>query len=79
MSTWKYDEDTGHVMCRCPKCSGRLMIGLYVYRNPYQYCPYCGSFLEEGNITAKRKEVYSLEQEDQGQIATIETRWEFAR
>ncbi len=64
MSEWQYDEDNGCVMCRCPECGGRLLIGLYQYWNPYRFCPYCGTRLEEGNITAKRKHVYGLEQED---------------
>ena len=78
MKAWQYDEDIGHVMCRCPICEGRLTIGLYTYKNPYHYCPYCGTCLEEGKITSKRKEVYKLEQEDQGRIAAIEAHWEFA-
>lgn len=63
---WQYDEDNSHVMCRCPVCGGRLLIGLYTYANPYKYCPYCGEKLAEGAITAKRKEVYRLVQEDEG-------------
>ena len=55
---WQYDEDTAIVMCRCPDCGGRLVIGLYIYRNPYHYCPYCGIRLNEGKITRKRMEVY---------------------
>lgn len=58
---WQYDEDTGGVMCRCPNCGGRLGIHVYLYRNPYKYCPYCGDRLNEGNITAKRREVYGGE------------------
>ena len=64
MSEWQYDEDTECVMCRCPECGGRLLIGLYQYSNPYRFCPYCGKELEEGGITAKRKAVYGLEQEE---------------
>lgn len=62
-SEWQYDEDTGNVMCRCPGCGGRLLIGLYQYSNPYHYCPYCGMKLKEGKIRAKRLAVYKLEQE----------------
>ena len=61
---WLYDEDNGNVMCRCPECGGRLLIGLYQYSNPYNFCPYCGTRLEEGKLTAKRKQVYRLEQEE---------------
>ena len=61
--SWQYDEDTGHVMCRCPDCGGRLLIGLYQYHNPYRFCPYCGIKLAEGRIREKRKQVYQLEQE----------------
>ena len=55
---WEYDEDSGSVMCRCPYCAGRLVIGHYQYINHYRYCPYCGEGLSEGNITAKRMRVY---------------------
>lgn len=55
---WEYDEDTGSVMCRCPKCGGRMIIGLYVYSNPYKFCPYCGRPLTEGKIKEKRAAVY---------------------
>lgn len=58
---WQYDEDTGTVMCRCPDCGGRLIISLYQYENPYHYCPYCGTPLEEGALTRKRIEVYGEE------------------
>ena len=61
---WKYDEDNGCVMCRCPDCGGRLLIGLYQYHNPYRFCPYCGIKLTEGRLREKRKQVYQLEQED---------------
>ena len=60
MKEWLYDEDTGCVMCRCPDCGGRLLISLYSYWNPYRYCPYCGERLMEGQITAKRVQVYNL-------------------
>ena len=63
---WQYDQDNATVMCRCPKCEGRMIIDLYQYFNPYHYCPYCGIPLEEGKITAKRKQVYDLEGEDDG-------------
>ena len=57
---WLYDEDNSNVMCRCPDCGGRLLIGLYTYWNPYRYCPYCGQRLMEGQITKKRVQVYNL-------------------
>lgn len=60
MKEWLYDEDTGHVMCRCPDCGGRLLISLYSYWNLYRYCPYCGERLMEGQITKKRVQVYNL-------------------
>ena len=63
---WLYDKDNGNVMCRCPHCEGRLIISLYQYHNPYHFCPYCGTPLEEGKITAKRIQVYQLEQELRG-------------
>lgn len=66
VKTWEYDEDTAHVMCRCPECGGRLLIGIYQYINPYRCCPYCCLALGEGNLTAKRKEVYNLRQEEAG-------------
>lgn len=56
--TWSYEEDTGEVFCCCPVCSGRLHIGVYTYRNPYKYCPYCGTKLEEGKLDNKRAQVY---------------------
>lgn len=67
MSEWQYDQDTGSVLCRCPECGGRLLIGLYQYENPYSYCPYCGTKLEEGKLRAKRKAVYKLEQEPEAE------------
>lgn len=39
VKTWEYDEDTANVMCRCPECGGRLLIGLYQYINPYRFLP----------------------------------------
>lgn len=71
---WQYDEDTGHVMCRCPVCGGRLLIGLYQYINIYRFCPYCGQPLEEGNLTRKRKEVYRLKQEEEGRLMSLQMR-----
>ncbi len=62
---WQYDEDNGHVMCRCPKCEGRLIIDAYTYFNPYRYCPYCGMELAEGNLVRKRCEVYGRTKEDE--------------
>lgn len=55
---WQYDEDTGSVLCRCPDCGKRMLIGLYQYSNPYRFCPYCGIPLTEGRIEQKRKKVY---------------------
>ena len=71
---WQYDEDNGHVMCRCPDCGGRLLIGLYQYINVYRFCPYCGQRLEEGALTSKRKQVYRLKGEDDGRRITLEIR-----
>lgn len=73
---WKYDEDTNGVMCRCPICGGRLLIGPYLYVNPYNYCPYCGEKLEEGEITATRKKVYGSddEKEKRGRDAILRGR-----
>lgn len=68
MKTWLYDEDSGSVMCRCPECEGRLPIGIYTYRNPYRFCPYCGEKLAEGEITAKRCQVYGRSYEDELRI-----------
>lgn len=31
IDSWQYDEDNGNVMCRCPVCEGRLLIGVYTY------------------------------------------------
>jgi len=58
---WEYDEDCGCVMCRCPKCSGRMTISLYQYKNPYKFCPYCGQALTEGKLAQTRKRVYGKE------------------
>lgn len=65
IDSWQYDEDNGNVMCRCPVCGGRLLIGVYTYHNPYKFCPYCGEKLAEGRITEKRKQVYRLSQEEE--------------
>ena len=56
--SWKYEEDTGTVMAKCPECEGRMIINFYQYHNPYKYCPYCGIRLMEGPIERKRREVY---------------------
>lgn len=71
---WKYDEDTGMLLCRCPECGGRLRIGYYQYYNPYHYCPYCGVALKEGEVTKARRKVYRLEQEDRGRAISLEVR-----
>lgn len=73
---WEYDEDNGSVMCRCPDCGWRLMIGLYTYLNPYRYCPHCGTQLLEGKIMQKRLSVYRLspEHEAEGRKITEEMR-----
>lgn len=55
---WKYEEDTGSVMAKCPICDGRMLIHIYQYQNPYHFCPYCGIKLGEGNIKAARKRTY---------------------
>lgn len=41
VDSWQYDEDNENVMCRCPICEGRLLIGVYTY------CPACGAKMEE--------------------------------
>lgn len=65
---WRYDEDNGMVMCRCPKCGGRMMIGFYTYWNPYHYCPYCGEKLAEGRFVSKAVEVYGRDRETMEQV-----------
>lgn len=46
---WQYDIDNGGVLARCPQCGKRMVMNYYATHNPYQYCPYCGIALEEGN------------------------------
>lgn len=60
---WEYDEDTGSMLCRCPECEGRLLIGLYSYWNPYRYCPYCGERLQEGKFAEPYCRIYGLSRE----------------
>ena len=57
---WIYDEDTGTVMCKCPECECRMVLGYYQYHNPYNFCPYCGEKLDaaDDKLKSKRKEVY---------------------
>lgn len=64
---WQYDEDNAMVMCRCPECGGRLMIGPYTYENPYHFCPYCGVRLQENErgIVSRRSEVYGRTKEEE--------------
>lgn len=61
--TWEYDEDCGTLLCRCPECGGRMVIGFYAYSNPYHFCPYCGQKLAEGKLMQKRAAVYGGEWE----------------
>ena len=39
---WRWEIDNGQRMIRCPDCDFGLLIGYYVYKNPYRYCPGCG-------------------------------------
>ena len=55
---WQYDEDTGHMMCRCPECGGRMTITLWKYWNSYKFCPYCGIRLAEGNFVKRYCQIY---------------------
>lgn len=61
---WKYDKDNDYMLCRCPHCEGRLLIGMYQYFNPYRFCPYCGKRLAQGNIWGAGMRIYhwTLEQ-----------------
>ena len=61
---WEYDEDVGSMMCRCPKCGGRLSIGLWTYWNPYHFCPYCGISLGEGNFVRRFCQIYKRHTEE---------------
>lgn len=54
---WIYEEDTGTVMCKCPECEGRMVIGFYSHSNPYHFCPYCGTQLDEAQDKLKRKRI----------------------
>ena len=58
---WLYEEDNFTLMCKCPACEKRMIIHAYQYHNPYNYCPYCGRRLFEGDITKARKRVYKDE------------------
>lgn len=55
---WEYEQETGHLMCKCPECRCRLFIGKYAISNPYRFCPYCGEKLDKGDFERKRKEIY---------------------
>lgn len=74
---WKYDEDNATVMCRCPECGGRLMIGPYTYENPYHFCPYCGKELQENErgLVAKRSEVYGNTKDEEKRIRKDIKEW----
>ena len=65
---WEYHEDTGSVVAQCPDCGGRMTIGRYNYHNPYHFCPYCGIYLKEGKLAAKRRQVYGEERNEVGRI-----------
>lgn len=56
--SWIYEEDTGTLMAKCPKCSKRMSIHMYQYGNPYSYCPYCGKQLEQGGVLQAGAHVY---------------------
>ena len=55
---WRYGVDDGNLMCKCPKCEGRMILHIWTYRNPYHFCPYCGVPLEEGNMKRSYERVY---------------------
>lgn len=61
---WEYDEDTGHMFCRCPDCGGRLSIGIWHYWNSYKYCHYCGIRLQEGDYVKRYCQIYEREDEE---------------
>ena len=58
LKSWEYDKDNDHMLCRCPDCGGRLLVGPYDYENPYHFCPYCGEKLEQGKIDKARRRIY---------------------
>lgn len=60
---WQYDEDNGHMMCRCPDCDGRMPMYLWHYWNNYKFCPYCGVRLQEGNFVRRYCQIYERENE----------------
>lgn len=60
---WKYDEDTGNMMCRCPECECRMPIYKWTYWNPYRYCPYCGVRLQEGDFVKRYCQIYEVDEE----------------
>ncbi len=66
--TWKYDEDNGCMMCRCPSCEGRMNIHLWTYWNPYKYCPYCGIRLQEGKFVNRYCQIY---EEDKQKVMNV--------
>ena len=72
---WLYDEDTGHMMCRCPDCGGRMTIGIWTYWNSYKYCPYCGVRLEEGNFIRRFCQIY----ERHNETDVMKVRMEYGR
>lgn len=42
---WLWELDNGQRICRCPDCGFGNLIGLYKYRNPYNYCASCGHLM----------------------------------
>jgi DNA-directed RNA polymerase subunit RPC12/RpoP len=42
---WLWELDNGQRICRCPDCGFGNLIGLYRYRNPYNYCASCGHLM----------------------------------
>ena len=55
---WLYEEDSGNMMAKCPKCEGRMPIYPWTYHNPYRFCPYCGQRLYEGKVMQAGKRIY---------------------
>lgn len=58
---WIYEIDGSSLYCKCPACEDRLEVfGKY---NHYNYCPYCGRRLFEGDIKTARKKSIETQRE----------------